>query len=204
MSLKKGIISISTIVVVMIGVFFAVKFIGGHEPVANGKLPNTNIAQSDNSIIQNNNEASVNANTQGENTNEMDTAYINDKTNVGIYTVKENDTVFSIVKTHMPSYDKGKIVEYIKNRNNINGSYKIAAGQKIVIPYEISIKTSKAVSANIKTNEYSVKKDDTLTSIAKTKMPNYNVKQAIKMLKESNKITNENAIKDGTLISIPK
>jgi len=204
MSLKKGIISISTIVVVMIGVFFAVKFIGGREPVANGKLPNTNIAQSDNSIIQNNNEASVNANTQGENTNEMDTAYINDKTNVGIYTVKENDTVFSIVKTHMPSYDKGKIVEYIKNRNNINGSYKIAAGQKIVIPYEISIKTSKAVSANIKTNEYSVKKDDTLTSIAKTKMPNYNVKQAIKMLKESNKITNENAIKDGTLISIPK
>ena len=35
-------------------------------------------------------------------------------------------------------------------------------------------------------------------------MPSYNVKQAIEMLKEANKITDENAIKEGTLIYIPK
>jgi len=204
MKYKKGIISISTIVVVILGVFFAVRFIGGREKVANEKAPTTNVAQSDNSIIQDNNEALVNTNTQEASTNEMDTAYINDKTNVGIYTVKENDTVFSIVKTHMPSYDKNKIVEFIKTRNNINGSYKIAAGQKIIIPYETSIQTSKAVSTKVNANEYSVKKEDTLTSIAKNKMPSYDVKKAIKMLKETNKITNENVIKDGTLINIPK
>ena len=39
----------------------------------------------------------------------MDVAYINDKTNVGIYTVKKDDTVFSIVKTYMPNYDKSKV-----------------------------------------------------------------------------------------------
>jgi len=204
MDLKKGIISISTIAVVILGVFFAVRFIGGRENVANEKLPSGSTAQSDKSIIQDNNEAVVNSNTQGESANEMDAAYINGKTNVGIYTVKDNDTVFSIVKTYMPSYDKIKIVEFIKNRNNINGSYKISSGQKIVIPYETSIQISKAVAAKVNTNEYSVKKEDTLTSIAKNKMPSYNVKQAIKMLKEANKITNENAIKDGTLINIPK
>ena len=35
-------------------------------------------------------------------------------------------------------------------------------------------------------------------------MPSYNVKQAIAMLKETNKITDENAIKDGMIITIPK
>ncbi len=35
-------------------------------------------------------------------------------------------------------------------------------------------------------------------------MPSYNVKQAITMLKETNKITDENAIKDGMIITIPK
>ena len=35
-------------------------------------------------------------------------------------------------------------------------------------------------------------------------MPSYSVKQASTMLKETNKITNGNAIKDGTHIYIPK
>ena len=134
----------------------------------------------------------------------MDTTYINDKTNVGIYTVKKNDTVFSIVNTYMPSHDKSKIVEFIKNRNSIDESYKIAEGQKIVIPYEKAIETSKAVGSEVNTNEYIIKKQDTLTSIAKNNMPTYNVKHAIEMIKETNKITDENDIKEGTLIYIPK
>lgn len=211
MRLKKGIISISTIVVVILGVFFAVRFIGGRENVSNNKLSSDSIVQTGNTIVNDKNESLNNENTQGKSTNEMDAAYINDKTNVGIYTVRENDTVFSIVKTHMPSHDEGQTVEFIKNRNNMNASYKIAVGQKIVIPYETSIQTSttvdtkvSTVGAKVSSNKYSVKKQDTLYSIAKSKMPLYNVKQAIKMLKETNKITNENAIKDGTLINIPK
>ena len=35
-------------------------------------------------------------------------------------------------------------------------------------------------------------------------MPSYSIKHAIEMLKETNKITNENDIKEGTLIYIPK
>ncbi|MCB2293076.1 LysM peptidoglycan-binding domain-containing protein [Clostridium algoriphilum] len=202
MNMKKGIISISTIVVVILGVFFAVRYIGGRENVSNNKFPSDSIAQSNNTILENNNETSTN--TQAKSANEMDATYTNDKTNVGIYTVKVDDTVFSIVKKHMPSHDEGQVVEYIKNRNNMNNSYKIAVGQKIVIPYETSIKTSTTVSTRVSTNSYSVKKQDTLYSIAKNKMPSYNVKQAIKMLKESNKITNENSIKDGTVLNIPK
>ena len=206
MNLKKGIISISTIVVVILGVFFAVRYIGGRENVSDNKLPSDSIAQNNNTILDNSNETSTNENSQAKSTNEMDATYINDKTNVGIYTVKVDDTVFSIVKTHMPSHDEGQVVEFIKNRNNMNSSYKIAVGQKIVIPYETSIKTSTTVATvtSVSANNYSIKKQDTLYSIAKSKMPSYNVKQAIKMLKETNKITNENAIKDGTLINIPK
>lgn len=204
MRMKKGIISISAIAVVILVVFLAVRFIGGRGNVANVKLPDGSMVQNDNSAPTENSEELTNENTQEKSTNKMDAAYINDKTNVGIYTVKKNDTVFSIVKTYMPSHDEGKTVEFIKNRNSINGSYKIAEGQKIVIPYEKTAQTSKAVVAEGNTIEYIVKKQDTLTSIAKNNMSSYSVKQAIEMLKETNKITNENAIKDGTHIYIPK
>ena len=61
------------------------------------------------------------------------------------------------------------------------------------------LQVSKAVVAegNTNTTEYTVKKQDTLTSIAKNNMPTYSVKKAIGMLKETNKIVNENSIKDG-------
>jgi len=217
MSLKKGIISISTIAVLVLGVFFAVKFIGGREDVANVKSQADSVVQSDNGATKISNDVIANTdtstNTEEKTTNEMDVAYINDKTNVGIYTVKENDTVFSIVKTHMPSFDKNEIVEYIKDRNNMSEAYKISKGDKIVIPYETSIQTTAATTtatvaeaAGLQSNDgkYTVKKQDTLTSIAKSNMPSYNVKEAITMLKEANKITDENAIKDGTIINIPK
>ena len=215
MNMKKGIIGISTIAVVILGVFFSIKFIGGRENVANVKSQDDSIVQSDKSIPTDNNETLTNKNTQEKSTDEMDGAYINEKTNVGMYTVKENDTIFSIVKTYMPSHDESKIVEFIKSRNSINGSYKIAAGQKIVIPYEKAIQTTNAVvekdktdktaiAKKSKTGDYTVKSKDTLTSIAKNNMNSYNVKKAIEMLKETNKITNEDAIKEGTVINIPK
>ena len=221
MNMKKGIIGISTIAVVILGVFFSIKFIGGRENVANVKLQDDSIVQSNKVIPADNNETVTNKNTQGESTNEMDAAYINDKTNVGMYTVKENDTVFSIVKAYTPSQDKSKMVEFIKSRNGISESYKIAAGQKIVIPYEKAIQASTAevekaktdkiaktdktaIVKKSKTGDYTVKSKDTLTSIAKNNMTSYNVKKAIEMLKETNKITNEDAIKEGTVINIPK
>jgi len=197
MRMKKGIISVATIAVVILGVFFALRFIGG-------KNTATNVKTSDESIVQKSNEVLANENVQADSINEMDAAYINDKTNVGIYTVKENDTVFSIVKTYMPSHDKSEILTFIKNRNNIDDSYKISQGQKIVIPYEKAIETSKAVGSDLNTTEYIIKKQDTLTSIAKNNMPSYSIKNAIEKIKETNKILNENDIKEGTLIYIPK
>ncbi|MBU3189125.1 LysM peptidoglycan-binding domain-containing protein [Clostridium bowmanii] len=222
MKMKKGIISVSTIVVLILGVFFALRFIGGRENATNIKTPADSIVKSDNLIPEGNNEALTNEvitkkvitneneveNIQGKSSNEMDSTYINDKTDVGIYTVKKDDTVFSIVETYMPSQDKIKVLEFIKNRNSMDEKYKIEVGQKIVIPYkksnETSKETSKAVVADDNTSKYMIKKQDTLTSIAKNNMATYNVKQAIEMLKETNKITDENAIKEGTLIYIPK
>jgi len=203
MNLKKGIISISTIAVVILGVFFAVRFIGGQENVASVKSQNDSVVQSDNSTAIQSNGVS-NEDIQGVSSNEMDATYIDDKTNVGVYTVKENDTVFSIVKTYMPNHDQSEIVEFIKNRNSMNDSYKITKDQKIVIPYEKAIQTSKATVAQTSNIEYTVKKQDTLTSIAKNNMSSYNVKQAIDMLKQTNNITDENAIKIGSVINIPK
>jgi Tfp pilus assembly protein FimV len=203
MRMKKGIISVSTVVVVILGVFFALRFVVGRESATNVKP--------DNSVVQTNNNTTTDGqsqqqieNTQGQSTSVMDVAYVNDKTNVGIYTVKKNDTVFSIVKTYMPNYSKSEVLQFIKDRNNINESYEISEGQKIVIPYEKAIETSKAVGTEVNTSQYTIKKQDTLTSIAKNNMPTYNVKQAIEMLKQANKITKENDIKEGTLIYIPK
>ncbi|MCB2306466.1 LysM peptidoglycan-binding domain-containing protein [Clostridium estertheticum] len=219
MRMKKGIISISTVAVLILVVFLAVKYVGGREHVAKVKAADATVAQNDNSTSVVNTDKTTNENTIETDTNKMDLAYINDKTNVGIYTVKKNDTVFSIAKTYMPSQDKSKIVEFIRNRNSMGESYKISEGQKIVIPYEIKAdsskadaaksdtsksNTSKAVVAEGNTTEYVVKKQDTLTSIAKNNMPSYSVKKAIGMLKETNKIVDENAIKDGTHIYIPK
>ncbi len=45
MSLKKGIISISTIAVVILGVFFAVRFVGGREDASNVKIPNDSVVE---------------------------------------------------------------------------------------------------------------------------------------------------------------
>lgn len=204
MRMKKGIISISTVAVLILVVFLAVRFTGGRDEVANVKAADGSIVQNDNSTSAVSNNKIKNDNTIDTSTNKMDVAYINDKTNVGIYTVKKNDTVFSIAKTYMPSQDKSKTVEFIRNRNSMSKSYKISEGQKIVIPYEITAQASKAVVSEGKTTEYIVKKQDTLTSIAKNNMPTYTVKKAIGMLKETNKIVNENSIKDGTHIYIPK
>jgi LysM repeat protein len=220
MRMKKGIITISTIAVVILGVFFAVRFIGKGENATNTELPKDNIVQSDKSLPRDNSEAITNADeediinaneiqegveaTQEENANDMDTTYMNDKTTVGIYTVKKDDTVFSIVKTYMPSHDKNKVLEFIKSRNGIDAVYNIKVGQKIVIPYEKEIEISKAVGSEASTIEYKIKKQDTLTSIARNNMGSYKIKQAIEMLKKENKITDENAIKEGMLIYIPK
>ncbi|WP_298836519.1 lytic transglycosylase [Clostridium sp.] len=204
MRMKKGIISISTIAVLILVVFLAVRFTGGQEHVANVKSGDGTIVQNDNTNSIASNDKTTNKTTSEAETNKMDVAYINDKTNVGIYTVKKNDTVFSIAKTYMPSQDKNKIVEFIKTRNSMGESYKIVEGQKIVIPYEIKSEVSKAVVTEGNTIEYTVKKQDTLTSIAKNNMPSYSVKKAIVMLKETNKIINENEIKDGTHIYIPR
>ena len=210
MRIKKGLITISTIAVVILGVFFAVRFIGSGEDTASEKAPDNSIVQTDNSIIKDNTESLTNEDKNEVedikeiSSNKLDEAYINDKTNVGIYTVKKSDTVFSIVSTHMPSHDTSKVVEFIKDRNNMDESYNIVEGEQIIIPYEKAIETSTVADSDSKTTDYTVKKQDTLTSIAKDVMPTYSIKHAIEILKETNEITDENAIKEGSVIHIPK
>ena len=220
MRIKKGLITISTIAVVILGVFFAVRFIGSGEDTAKEKTPDNSIVQTDNSIIKDNTESLANEDDESDqslnedktevedikeiNSNKLDEEYINDKTNVGIYTVKMSDTVFSIVTTHMPSHDTSKVVEFIKDRNNMNESYNIVEGEQIIIPYEKAIETSTVADSDSKTTDYTVKKQDTLTSIAKDAMPTYSIKHAIEILIETNEITDEDAIKEGSVIHIPK
>jgi LysM repeat protein len=220
MRMKKGLITISTIAVVILGVFFAVRFIGSGDDIAKEKTPDKSVVQTDNSIIKDNTQTLANEDgesnlslsenqkevedTQVKNSNELDAVYINDKTNVGIYTVKKNDTVFSIVSAHMPSHDINEIVNFVKDRNNMDESYKISEGDEIIIPYEKAIETLTVAVSDAKTTEYIVKKQDTLTSIAKNNMPTYDVKHAIEVLKETNEITDENTIKEGSVINIPK
>lgn len=65
------------------------------------------------------------------------------------YTVKENDTVWSISKANMPNYspiDKGDkigVITYIANENKLkkfnDSNYIIYTGQQITIPKEVSI-----------------------------------------------------------------
>jgi hypothetical protein len=220
MTIKKGLITISTIAVVILGVFFAVRFIGSGEDSAKEKTPDNSIVQNDNSIINDNTDSLANKDDESNlslsedksevadineiNSNKLDEAYINDKTNVGIYTVKKSDTVFSIVSAHMPSHDTSNVVEFIKERNNMDESYNIVEGEKIIIPYEKAIETSAVLESDSKTTDYTVKKQDTLTSIAKDVMPTFSVQHAIEILKETNEITDENAIKEGSVIHIPK
>ncbi|MBK5240601.1 LysM domain-containing protein [Clostridium sp.] len=220
MRMKKGLITISTIAIVILGVFFAVRFIGSGDDTAKEKTPDKSVVQTDNSIIESNTQTLANENDESNislnemqnevediqvaNSNELDEVYINDKTNVGIYTVKKNDTVFGIVSAHMPSHDINEILNFVKDRNNMDESYKIAEGDEIIIPYEKAIETATVPVSDAKTTEYTVKNQDTLTSIAKNIMPTYGVKEAIEVLKETNGITDENDIKEGSVINIPK
>lgn len=170
MRIKKGLITISTIAVVILGVFFAVRFIGSGEDTASEKAPDNSIVQTDNSIIKDNTESLANEDDESD-----------------------------------PSLNEDKNeVEDIKDRNNMDESYNIVEGEQIIIPYEKAIETSTVADSDSKTTDYTVKKQDTLTSIAKDVMPTYSIKHAIEILKETNEITDENAIKEGSVIHIPK
>ena len=90
MRMKKGIISISTVAVLILVVFLAVKYVGGREHVAKVNAADATMAQNDNSTSVVNTDKTTNENTLETDTNKMDVAYINDKTNVGIYTDRKS------------------------------------------------------------------------------------------------------------------
>lgn len=84
-------------------------------------------------------------------------AIINRVSSSGIYTVKSGDTLYSIARKYNIS------VESIKNLNNLTTN-NLRIGQKLKIP---SKQNTTSPSINNGTNTYTVKKGDTLYSIAR-------------------------------------
>src|SRR5699024_1895395 len=74
------------------------------------------------------------------------------------YTVKKGDTLSHIAKRH------GTTVNRLASLNNIKDVNKIYVGQKIKLPGGVSSKTS---GSKVKKQYYTVKRDDTLSHIAR-------------------------------------
>lgn len=223
MKFKKELIAITTCVVVLVGVLVTVNFIGKNEKEL--VLDSSTNSQSQNKdakektkIEDNKNSEKLEKETSNPSKEEknIDTKEKEEKsstskseeTKEGVYTIKKNDTLYSIANAYMPNFDSKEVIDVIVKRNNLKDETSIISGQQIVIPYEVALE-SKAASKtnnndkNITGVEYKVKKGDSLYSIAKDTMPDTSVNKAVKEIKEHNKIANENSIKIGDVLYIP-
>lgn len=112
------------------------------------------------------------------------------------YTVKSGDTLSSIAKKYKTNY---------KTLMKLNGlkTTKIKAGQKLKVNNVVSSKNSK-VTSTAKTTTYTVKKGDTLSSIAKKYGTSYKTIMSLNGLKSSHiKIGQKLKVK-GTTTSVAK
>lgn len=120
----------------------------------------------------------------------------------GYYTVKSNDTLYSIARTYMPNFDPSETVAQILTRNNMNKDDIISSGQKLIISYETSLVTGEntseekggetaAANATSHTDhsKYVVKSGDTLFSIAKEYLPDMDIMKGIELIKAHNNIS---------------
>lgn len=133
-------------------------------------------------------------------------------TKEGYYTVKSNDTLYSIARTYMPSYDTTNVIAQIRKRNNLQDKDPIITGQKLIISYETSLVNSEAKKTEDNTEKqsasdsshikYTVKSGDTLFSIANEYLKDMNVVDAVNKIKADNKLTSDVIVVNQTL-SIP-
>ncbi|WP_010293995.1 LysM peptidoglycan-binding domain-containing protein [Clostridium senegalense] len=220
MKLKKGLIATTTCLVVLVGVLVTVNFIGKNEKeivINESKNVKMEEKQSKENLqkeneknknnLENKNNSKANEE-QKENKKQEKSTSKTEEVKEGVYTIKKNDTLYSIASAYMPSFDTKEVIDTIVKRNDLKNSTSVISGQQIVIPYEVALEsqsTTKQSSDNkdVTGMEYKIKKGDSLYSIAQEKMPNVAVKEAVKEIKEHNNIKDENAIKVGDVLEIP-
>lgn len=226
MKFKKQIGIIISCVVILAVVFFSVSYIGDKNKSADNKIKSnvvetgaTGATGDENSTVADNTSNGKDTPTTGsvDNTNDeknMADKKANSETAEGIkegyYEVKESDTLYSIAKTYMPNSDATKVVEAIKDRNELTTDV-ISKGQKLIISYEVTLEnggnTSKDDTADSTEHadhvKHVVKEGDTLYSIAAEYMSSMNVMDAIDAIKTHNNIGTTNVIMVSDTICIP-
>lgn len=224
MKFKKQIIIAISCAIVLGGIFFAVSYIGNKDQ---SKEPKNNTATTTDSKINeanNENKASNDDKTalnqedknketeDKKNTDEDNKNTSMEEVKEGYYTVKSNDTLYSIARTYMPNSDPSEVVAQILTRNNISKDDIISAGQKLIISYETSLVTGEntseekgeetaAANATSHTShtKYVVKSGDTLFSIAKEYLPDMDIMKGIELIKAHNNISADTIKVEDTL-----
>lgn len=214
MKFKKQIIIAISCAIILGGIFFAVSYIGNKDQ---SKEPKNNTATTTDSKINEANNENRTSNDDKTALNQEDKnketedkkSTDEDKKNTsmeevkeGYYTVKSNDTLYSIARTYMPNSDPSETVAQILTRNNMNKDDIISAGQKLIISYETSLVTGEKTSeekggetaaANTTSHtdhsKYVVKSGDTLFSIAKEYLPDMDIMKGIELIKAHNNIS---------------
>lgn len=223
MKFKKQIGIIVSCVLILAVVFVTVSYIGDkNKSAANKDKSNaveTGLKEDGNSDLAkdtSNDKNPASDNTANNTNDEMDTVEKDNESKVsegikeGYYNVKESDTLYSIARTYMPNSEPTKVVEAIKERNNLSDNV-ISKGQKLIISYEVALgngnDTSKDETADssehTKHVKHVVKAGDTLYSIAEQYMSSMNVMDAIDSIKAHNNIGEANVIKVSETICIP-
>ncbi len=223
MKFKKQIGIIISCVAILAVVFFSVSYIGDRNKLADNNdksnAVETGATGDENSNIADNTSNGKDTPITGtvDNTNdEKDTADKNADSETaegikeGYYVVKESDTLYSIAKTYMPNSESAKVVEAMKERNNLTTDV-ISKGQKLVISYEVALEnggnTSKDNTADSTEHadhvKHVVKEGDTLYSIAAEYMSSMNVMDAIDTIRTHNSISESNVIMVSDTICIP-
>lgn len=233
MKFKKEILAGLTCVVVLAGIFLSVNIIGinkstsyNNEATKNTESENIKEEKADekkdtskkesNEIKNEDNKKQQEQKTEKEIEEDKKTKETNsvkkDDVKEGLYTIKQNDTLYSIAAAYMPNHSLNEVIETIMKRNNLKDANAIVNGKEIIIPYEISLE-GKSKKENNKDKEnnkkdsakkYEVKSGDSLYSIAKEFMPKVSIKEAVEQIKQSNNISDENSIKTGQVLSIPQ
>ena len=231
MKYKRQFIVALICIIALSGVFLAVSYLGNNleafnpdkeeskkvtedkKDVGNKEITN----ETNTNIIEENKDSSKDKNNQekkeDENIGKKDEG--SDKTSQGVkegyYIVKSNDTLYSIARTYMPSYNTSEVVKGIQERNNIGEDKAIITGQKLIISYETNLTSAQEANANDEKLsssehnnhvEYTVKSGDTLFSIAGKYMPKTDTVDAINIIKTHNKMEND-IIKINDVICIP-
>lgn len=218
MKFKKQIIIAISCAIVLGGIFFSVSYIGNKDQnKETSNKPATTTNSKTNEAINENKE-----NTDSTKANDKTTLGQEDKKDTGMeevkegyYTVKANDTLYSIARTYMPSSDPNEVVAEILTRNNMNKDDIISSGQKLIISYETSLvtgekksdqKSEEVASANTAEHtdhiKYVVKSGDTLFSISKEYLSNMDIMDGIELIKAHNNL-NEDTIKVEDTLCIP-